>query len=278
MLTVTLDVSGRPPRASVVGPILDNRGKQPLETGMQALGGLPDMVEPTMDVLSAIADLYGVERAYLTDIGSDPRHEEEISERLRERRRDRPRPAYNARLDTTRPLRVIHEPIPEQIDIVNQLARRTVWQIVVWPAGIGLLLLVLAALLAFTTIIIDGGGVRVVLGAVTALIGMFAVRSLLDAGKALRLFKIDRSTFGAAIQAGLREHIALKLHHYMTTTDLPYDFFITTIGNVLPVENGTLDRLARGDKHKKASIVQDAVLAYLSSPAVRDAAARTFTG
>jgi hypothetical protein len=267
-LTVTLDATGRPPRASVVAPLLKNSGKQPLETGMHALGGEPDMAEPTSETLSAIADLYGVDRAYLTDIGSDPGREEDISEQLYERRRTLPSPGYNARLDTTQPLPAVHEPIREQVDVVTQFARRKMWSISAFPGVASLLLLALTPLFGYSAVTGDvsgggGVGVRVVMGALSVVMGITALRLLFLAAKAIRLAIADRMVFDVAIHTALRRHIASKLHYYLTTTDLPYDFFTATIGHELPIENGTLDRLAGGDKSKKANIIHEAVMEHL---------------
>ena len=214
------------------------------ESNILGLTGVASPAGEAEEVLAMIADLYGVDRRYLTDVGADPVWEEQITEQLHN-------DYFGYAVDRThwfipeRPQAQINA-ITEQVEIVTRLGRRALYRETAVISVMHLLTTVLLSLV-LTGIVVTPDLALVwkwVLGFCVGGGAVFAVgRGISDVRLQLAALRLGHDAFAAAYHESLRHQIAKNLAGYLRDTDLPYDFFYALFRHNVPVGYGTLDRL-----------------------------------
>lgn len=220
---------------------------------VQPAEGEPDQV------LMMIADLYGVDRSYLTDIGSDPAGEARISDQL-----------YNdyfgrgferSHWFTPAPSEMKVVVITEQEEIVTRLGRHALYRETAMTTLMHLATIaVLGATLGGIIIAPDLAPVwKWVLGfCVSAGVVYAVIRGIGDVRLQAAALRLGRDAFTAAYHQNLRHQIARNLATYLRDTDLPYEFFYALFRHNVPVGYGTLDRLTGRKADARRSLLRDA--------------------
>ncbi len=256
MMAVTLDGAAQPPRARLVWSLVEHGG-QPVNPDAAPHATAVDDIDP--QTLAAIADLYGVPRGYLTDIGGDPVSERSIDDDFFRIRTTTPR-SRTARTYDTVARAPIPQPAPDEVRAISARAReladvrtRAAVPEAVITALIGVVIAGGLALIGTPVAWLCSGAALLVFTARTVYLTRRIYR---EAG----LTGLPDAAFENAVQSELRDVIARHFHTLRTTSRLPLEQLVAILDSTTPIGTVQLTALTGGNDLQQQHLISSATM------------------
>jgi hypothetical protein len=261
MMAVTLDGAAQPPRARLVWSLVEHGG-QPLNPDAAAHATAVDDIDP--QTLAAIADLYGVPRGYLTDIGGDPVSKRSIDDDFFRIRTTTPR-SPTARTYETVARAPIPQPAPDEVHAISAKAREI--------ADARTRAAVPEAVITTLIGVVIAGGLALIGTPVTwlcsgAALLVFTARTVYLTRRIYReagLTGLPDAAFENAVQSKLRDVIARHFHTLRTTSRLPLEQLVAILDSTTPIGTVQLTALTGGNDLQQQQLVSSAVTAAMQT-------------